>query len=159
MKDIVLHKRNIIIVALVLLFINPVTYAMYRRTMLGTAGVASADWNVSLSQNNVNNILAVLPDPNGTSASYTVNINTNSEVDIIYSIVIDNLPTGTSVSLDGGSYVSESNHKVTLNNAGTILYSDVSKNRTHTLTFKAGSGTSYVNNQEIDIDVIIKQQL
>ena len=150
---------NIVQIMLIILVIVPTTHAIYRYRVGGTGTLSSAKWSIALNQTGVNNHLIVIPDPNEIVANYTLNITTDSEVNITYSIVIDNLPSGTSVALDGGSFIPETNHKVTINNAGTVLYSDQNKNKTHTLTFKAGTTASYVNDQEVDVDVIIKQQV
>jgi len=153
----------IIISILVTLFIIPMSYAIYRSYSTGGVTSAAASWNVSLNQNNVNNNLTIIPGENGTTASYTINITSNSEVDVIYSIVIENLPSGVSISLDDGSFVAannnNNNNKVVFTDVGTILYSDANKNKSHVITIKANSNTQYVNNQEIDVNVIARQAL
>ena len=149
----------IIISILVILFIIPMSYAIYRSYSTGGGNIATASWNVSLNQNNVNNNLTIIPGENGTTASYTINITSNSEVDVIYSIVIENLPSGVSISLDDGSFVTANNNKVVFTDVGTILYSDANKIKSHVITIKANSNTQYVNNQEIDVNVIARQAL
>ena len=149
----------IIISILVILFIIPMSYAIYRSYSTVGVTIAAASWNVSLNQNNVNNNLTIIPGENGTTASYTINITSNSEVDVIYSIVIENLPSGVSISLDDGSFVTANNNKVVFTDVGTILYSDANKNKSHVITIKANSNTQYVNNQEIDVNVIARQAL
>ena len=149
----------IIISILVIFFIIPMSYAIYRSYSTGGGNIATASWNVSLNQNNVNNNLTIIPGENGTTASYTINITSNSEVDVIYSIVIENLPSGVSISLDDGSFVTANNNKVVFTDVGTILYSDANKNKSHVITIKANSNTQYVNNQEIDVNVIARQAL
>lgn len=149
----------IIISILVILFIIPMSYAIYISYSTGGGNIATASWNVSLNQNNVNNNLTIIPGENGTTASYTINITSNSEVDVIYSIVIENLPSGVSISLDDGSFVTANNNKVVFTDVGTILYSDANKNKSHVITIKANSNTQYVNNQEIDVNVIARQAL
>ena len=149
----------IIISVLVILFIIPMSYAIYRSYSTVGGNIATASWNVSLNQNNVNNNLTIIPGEAGTTASYTINITSNSEVDVIYSIVIENLPSGVSISLDDGSFVAANNNKVVFTDVGTILYSDANKNKSHVITIKANSNTQYVNNQEIDVNVIARQAL
>ena len=149
----------IIISVLVILFIIPMSYAIYRSYSTVGGNIAAASWNVSLNQNNVNNNLTIIPGEAGTTASYTINITSNSEVDVIYSIVIENLPSGVSISLDDGSFVAANNNKVVFTDVGTILYSDANKNKSHVITIKANSNTQYVNNQEIDVNVIARQAL
>ena len=159
MKDIVLHKRNIIIIALVLLFVFPATYAIYKKMVFGTGLVNAAEWSVALNQTGQNNNLSVVPDPNGTTASYTVNVRSDSEVDVTYSIVISNLPSGTSVSLDGGNYHQETNNQVILSGVGSIPYNDSIRTRSHVVRFKAGSNAAVVSNQEVSINVVMNQTL
>ena len=61
--------------------------------------------------------------------AYTVNITSTSEVDIIYSIIVDNVPSGVTVSLDNGNFTLPTNNKVIFANVSTINYSDVNKTK------------------------------
>ncbi len=157
MEKIKSRKKEIIFILFVSTFFIPIVYAILKYSVLGGSGLTLATWSVTLNQTNVNNSLSIIPEPNEMVASYTVNITSASEVDVIYSIVVDNLPTGISVSLDGGAYIPETNHKVVLTNDKTILYNDNTKSRSHILTFKAATGVQTVANSEIDIDVVAKQ--
>ena len=159
MKDKILQKKFIIVIMLVIVIMLPTTYAIFKGGVLGSGSVSLARWSVTLDQEHEDGSLAITPDPDGTVASYTVNISSDSDVDVVYSIVIDNLPSGTSISLDGGTYVAEDNNKVIFSNVGTILYSDILKYKSHTLTFKASSSAEVVSNQEVDIDVIARQTI
>ena len=87
------------------------------------------------------------------------NITSLSEVDIIYTIVLNDVPQGVSVALDGGEFTAPTNNKIIFNEIGTIRYSDNNKTKSHILTFKAAQGTTYVANSEIDINVIARQRL
>lgn len=144
---------------LISLFLIPIVFAIYRNVSNGNGTLSTATWNVSINQANENNNLSVIPAPNESTASYTINITSNSEVDAIYSIVINNLPSGVSVSIDNGEYVQETNNKIIFADVGTILYSDKDKTKKHSVTFKASSTASFVNNQEVDINVIARQSL
>lgn len=159
MKKKILYGKYAIVIILLLLIIVPTTHAIYKNRVVGSSALSLANWSVSLNQIGVNDHLVVVSDPNEIVANYTLNINATSEVSFVYSIVIDNMPSGTSVSLDGGNFYPETNHKVTINNVGTVLYSDQNKSKTHTLTFKAGSTAPYVDDQEISVDVVVKQKL
>ena len=156
-------KRKILIIAILALvlcfFVIPGSLAIYRNIANKNNNVASAQWNVVLNQSNVNNYISVVAGDNTSSASYTVNITSTSEVDITYSIVVDNVPTGVTVSLDNGSFQTPSNNTVIFSNVSTINYSDVNKTKSHSLTFKAAAGTTYVTDNEIDIDVVARQLL
>ncbi len=152
-------KKYMIIFGILSLFFVPMSFALVRMKNEIQGDMAFASWNVTLNQNGINNYLSIIGNPNGTTASYNVNITGNAEVDIVYSITIKDLPTGVSVSLDGGEFIQEANHKVIINDVGTILYSDTNKTRTHTLTFKANENAEYDNNHEVNINVIARQML
>ena len=94
--------------------------------------------------------------PGVTDTTYTLNVKSLSEVDVKYDIVISNLPTGIEVSLNGVDFYQASNGRIVINNAGIILYSG-SRTNTHTLTFRGVSGASFVNNQEVTINVVAEQ--
>lgn len=158
MRNKILQKKSIVII-LVLMFMIPTTYAVFKDKVLGNGSLTLAKWNVTLNQSNVNNSLSIVPEPNEMTANYTVNINSISEVSIIYSIVVDNLPSGVSVSLDGVNYEPEDNHKVVFSNIGTIPYNDATKERQHTLYFKATSNATYVDDSEVSVNVEVRQQV
>ena len=149
----------IIISILVILFIIPMSYAIYRSYSTGGVTIAAASWNVSLNQNNVNNNLTIIPGENGATASYTINITSNSEVDVTYDVVISGLPNGVSVAFGDRAPQLASSGTVTITNAGTILYNAQNKTNTHTLTFSAASNATCVNNQSVTVNVIAKQIL
>ncbi len=146
----------IVLVFITMLLVSSSSYAIYTGSAEVTGNVVSAEWNVSLNQANVENYLSVIP--NGRTDTYTLNIVSNSGVDVIYSIVISNLPTGISVKLDDNeNFTEQSNNSIIFSDAGTILYSGLESTKTHTLTFKAASGTQVVNEEQINIDVIVRQ--
>lgn len=149
----------IIIIGIIYVFVVPFSFALYKNMFIASGNLISSDWNVSLNQNGVNNYISIVPDPNGTSASYNLNVTSNSEVDVIYSIIVDDLPSGVSVKLDNGSFIQETNNKVIFSDVGTILYSDSNKTKTHTLTFIASQSTQYVSEKEINVDVLARQTL
>ena len=147
------------IIVLIILITIPATYAIYKNIENGDGSISTAGWNVTIDQTNENDYLSIIPEPTGTTASYKVNIESNSEVSATYSIVLDKLPTGVSVALDDGQFVQENNNKVIFSNIGTILYNDTNKKRVHTITFKATSTATYINDKEIDLNVVAKQAL
>lgn len=151
-------QNKIIIIALLFFFsLISVTYAVFKDSILGSSSVTLATWEVTLNQGNVNNSLFVISEPHEVTANYTLNVNSVSEVSIVYSIILDNLPSGVSVSLDGVNYVAESNHKVVFTNVDTIPYNDTTKTRQHLLYFKASTTAEYVNNIEVNVSVDAKQ--
>ena len=149
----------IIIMGLLCVFFVHSSVAMFISGALGNTALGTAGWNVSLNQTGIENHISVIAEPSPSTATYTLRIECNAEVDAVYSIVLDNLPTGVKVKVDNGQFVQESNHKIIFSDVGTILYTDVNKTKTHTLTFGAVSGASFVNSQEVDISVIPRQIL
>lgn len=143
----------------IFLFLVSSTYAISRSNASVSGSVAAATWNVSLNQTGVNNTINI--SPNAAAVSYTLNVRNDSEVDVVYSIVISNLPSGIEVELDNdGNYeTQDANNTITFTDAGTILYSSQSHEKSHTLNFRAVSGAQNVSNREVDIDVIVRQAL
>lgn len=157
-----MKKKIILIVILffvVSFFVINGTLALYRKAINPNGTIAFAKWDVSLNQNDENNHISVVPGDETSTASYTINITSLSEVDIIYTIVLNDVPQGVSVALDGGEFTAPTNNKIIFNEIGTIRYSDNNKTKSHILTFKAAQGTTYVANSEIDVNVIARQRL
>jgi len=153
-----MQSKNVKLIALIcllILFCIPPTLGLFKRMIGATGLINAASWNVALNQTGVDNTLQVIPDT--LNASYTLNVTSTSEVDVQYTIVVRNIPSGVLVKLDNGSFQTPSNNTVTFNNAGNIYYSDVSKEKTHVLTFKANTGTTAVNNQIVSVDVDFRQ--
>ena len=153
-----MHSKTaemIIFAYLLSAFCIPSSLGLFKRIANTSNSVGAATWSVSLNQTGVNNHVEVIPS--GNNGSYTLNVQSNSEVDVVYEIKVSGIPSGVEVKLDSGSFQTPTSGVVTFTNAGTILYSDVVKQKTHTLTFKANSGAATVNNQTVTIDVNFKQ--
>lgn len=150
-------KFEVIVIILFILAVSliPTSVAIYKRQADSHSLMASAAWTVSLEQTGVNNNLTVVPG--SANATYTLNIKSLSEVDVNYSIVISNLPSGVDVSIDGVTFPPVSNGTVTFSNAGTILYSSSNRINSHTLTFRGANGATLVNNQVVTINVLAEQ--
>ena len=147
--------KLIILVVILSFFVIPFSFAVYRVATNSSGDLISANWSVSLNQQGVNNYLSVIPD--SYNAGYTLNVTSNSKVDVVYTVIISNLPAGIEVSFDGGSFRSQSNNTITFTDIGSILYSDSVKTKTHTLTFRALTGSTLINNREVDVDVTFRQ--
>ena len=151
-----MHNKTIEMVILVYLlsvFCIPSSFGLYKRSSTSTNAFDAANWSVSLNQTGISgNVLVTEGDTNGST--YTLNVVSNSEVDVTYDIIISNIPSGVQVKLGNGSFAPQSS-TVTFSNAGTISYGDGPN--THTLTFKANNGATIVNNQQVNIDVDFKQ--
>ena len=158
MKEKFLKNKKTIMIIAFLLIVIPFSYALLRSINNANGNLVTATWNVSLNKSG-DYYMTIEPDPVGTQASYTIDVTSQSQVDMIYSIVIDGLPSGVCVSLDDGEFIQETNSKVTFSNVGTIAYTDTNKTRSHTMTFKVSNTSSYVDEKEVDINVIARQAL
>lgn len=143
----------VIFIYLVSVFCIPSSLGIYKRSTTTVETLNLADWSVDLDQTGVTGSVQIIEgDTNG--GTYTLNVVSDSEVDVIYDIIVSNIPTGVQVKLDTGAYAPE-NSSVTFSNAGIILYGDGPN--THTLTFKANTGATLVSNRTINIDVNFRQ--
>ena len=155
-KDIVI--RPAIVVAILVLLAITSTFSMLRTSLGANGALSLATWSVTLNQEGVNDELTIVPVT--SNDIYELNVTSTSKVDIKYTIVISNLPAGVQVALDNGTPESQDNdNKITFTDAGTILYNDVNKTKSHMLTFSAVANTTPVNSQTVSIDVIASQML
>ena len=152
-----LNNNVLFLITILLFFIMTSTYAIMKSGTNISGNIKTSAWNVSLVQNGGNNVLNISPD--GQTANYTLIVRSDSEVDVNYSIVISNVPSGVSASLDGVTFKPQVNNEITFDSCGTILYSPQGGEVSHTITFKADSGTSLLNNRQINVDVITEQAL
>lgn len=153
-------KRTFIImvIALILsLFILPSSFSIYRSGTTGYGSGDLAEWNVSLEQNGIVNSLTIIPGMR--TDSYTLNVRSSSDVDIKYDVIVSNLPSGVDVTVDNKNPDLTSANTLTFNNVGTILYNTNNNLNTHTLVFTATNNATFVNNQNVSINVIAKQIL
>ena len=132
------------------------TFAIFRKSASGSGSLDAATWSISRSTSQQDDSIDVIPGV--SSDTYDLTVQSASEVNVTYTIIISNLPASVDVSLDGGSSLPRTNNEIRVT-AGTINYNDSIKTRTHTLTFSAPSGTQPISEQEIDIDVLFKQTL
>ena len=157
-----MKKKILTIIILVLVlsfFVIKGSYALYRNIVNPSADIAAATWSVTLNQAGENNNLSVVAGEENSTASYTVSITSTSQVDIVYSIVVDDIPTGVKVKLDNGEYQTPTNNQVIYVDVSTIDYSDTDKTKSHILTFKADSNAEAALQEEININVIARQVL
>ena len=149
-----MNKKILILLAIIFLVNISVvtTYSMYRTTRSGTGTLNAATWSIS-STGSSNSISLVAGEPQ----TYTLNVRNDSEVDVKYTIVIDNIPNTVQVKLDSGSYVTPTNNKITFSNAGELLYGGTIT-RNHTLTFLTPLSTAETSNQSLSINVEFAQK-
>ena len=154
-------KKKILLLSVFAIFVFTVivtTFAIFRGSGSGTGSVRAATWSISRSQSSSGDSLEVIPEL--STDVYNLTVTSASEVDVVYTVIISNLPTGVEVSLDNGTYQPSSNCTVRISNAQTVInYNDAVKTKNHTLTFRATSSAQVVSDQEIDVDVEFKQSL
>lgn len=151
-------KPIILILLIVFVFCAVQTFAILRKSKTGTGSIDAATWSVTRSQSSSGDSIDITPG--STTDNYLLTVQSASEVDVIYSIIISNLPTGVEVDLDNsGNYRQADNGTIRISPAGTINYNDSPKIKNHTLTFRATNAATPISDQEIDIDVEFKQDV
>ena len=148
---------TVLIISLLLVFFVSSSFAIFKKSVPTNNRLTLASWNVHLNQTGVNNSLVVA---NGLQeASYLLHVYNESQFDVRYSIVISNIPSGVEVAIDDPTdyHAPQSNNTYSAADVGKILYTDSDHENTHTIYFRATSGASFVNNQTVNIDVIVKQ--
>lgn len=148
-----MKKKLIIILLISFCCVTSFTYSLYRLNTMGSTSIGTATFSVSMAGNE--NDVSIIEE--NTTFEETVTVTNNSEVDVAYSIIISNLPTGMQASLDNEEYVTETDNQIIFTDVGTVLYgaSPVS----HTLKFNAPLTVDEVNSQVVDVDVEFKQVL
>ena len=150
---------SILIIAILLIVgtIVPTSIALFRKSTTGTGTLRAAIWDVGLTEDNDNSLEVIRGEL--TNDTYTFTVSNDSEVDVEYKVVLSNVPNNVQVKLDEGEFKNPTEGTITIDPAGTILYSSQEHEKTHTLTFKALSSATLVNNAEIQLDVVIRQTL
>ena len=139
-------------------FVIPASLALFRTEATTTGSIKTAKWSVGLDQEGVNNELTVVNDGEDDD-TFLLTVKSNSEVDVVYSITISNIPAGVQVKLDDADDFEPESTTVTFENAGTIAYTGTEQTATHVLKFKALTTASPVENKQIKIDVVMRQAL
>ena len=150
------NKKILIIIVLFLLVRINLSFSILRVAKNSVGNLNTAQWQISLSQNSVDNYLSVVSGDNSSVSSYALDITNSSEVNAVYSVVLNGLPSGVSASIDGVSFLPETNNKIIFSDIGTI---NSGNTETLTLSFKALTGSTIINDKEIDINVIARQTL
>lgn len=153
-------RPSIVYIAILLLVvvIVPSSIALLRRSVSGTGSLRSAKWNVDLIEDNDNSLEVIRGEL--SNDTYTFTVTNDSEVDVVYKIILSNVPSNVQVKLDEGGFQDPTNGTITIDPAGTLLYSAQGSEQTHTLTFKALSGAAVTNTAEqIQLDVVMSQKL
>ena len=148
----------LIIACLITVICIPSSFGTYRSISNASSSFSTSVWDVSLNQTGISGDVTVIPG--GNNGTYTLNVVSESEVDVIYTITVSNIPSGVLVSLNNynnGAFVTPTSGTVTFTDAGTINYTGQRQTAIRTLTFKANSGTSPVNNQSLTVSVNFRQ--
>ena len=136
----------------------PSSFSTYRSMSSTSSSFSTSAWDVGLNQTGISGDVSVMPG--GANGTYTLKVVSDSEVNVIYTITVSNIPSGVLVSLNdynNGAFQTPTSGTVTFTDAGTINYTGQREEVTRTLTFKANSGTAAVNNQSLTIDVNFRQ--
>jgi lipoprotein-anchoring transpeptidase ErfK/SrfK len=153
-------KSSIVLIAILFLVSAtsiPTSMALMRSSAIGTGTLKAAKWDVGLTEDNDNSLEIIRGEL--SNDMYTFTVSSNSEVDVEYKIILKNIPNNVRVKLDNGEFKTPSNGTITIDPAGTLLYSAQGSEKTHTLTFKALSGATLVTNAQIRLEVVITQKL
>ena len=157
-------KNKIIVLMIFVLGILIVSYSVHTfalfKSSTNTNGlIKTSTWSVERNYSQIGDSIDIYPG--GATDSYTLTVQSNSEVDVLYKIIISNLPSGVEVDIDNTGYLTPAaNGSLTIeNNNTTIKYSDSVKTKTHILTFRATDEAQIVTNQEIHIDVEFRQNV
>ena len=154
----IIFKSFLLVSGVVLLSSTILTFALVRLRSNSSGSIKSAKWSVSRNYSQPGDSIEIYKG--GDTDSYTLTVESASEVDVKYKIIIQNLPEGVEVDLDNTGYQTPSNGVLTIENANTVInYNDAIKTKNHTITFKATNTASLVTNQAINIDVEFRQNI
>ena len=158
MKKIITKISIVVMTILLCVLAVPPTYSLLRKALTGIGNLKASIWNVSMVGDADDSLEVIRGEL--SSDTYSFVVSSHSEVDVTYDVVIRNVPSNVQVKLDDGEYKGSVNgNPITIEDAGTILYSDTDKENSHVLTFKALSGAALANDVEIQLDVVISQKL
>lgn len=144
-------KLLLITFSIVLIILTAtITYSKYQDNATGKVGIEGATWNVSLIGDDDIDLTT------GEEQMYSVQVKNNSEVNVIYSIIIENLPDDIKVKLDDNEYVEETDNKIIFTNVGELLVGETVE-RSHELTFTTPLEAEETEN-EVSIKVQFKQK-
>ena len=150
-------KSMLLIVGISLVFYAVHTFALMRASGSVNGSINTSTWSVTRNNSQSGDSINVYKG--GATDSYTLTVQSNSQVDVLYKIIISNLPSGVEVDIDNTGYLTPTaSGTLTIENANTVInYGDSTKTKTHILTFRATNGAQLVTNQKIDIDVEFRQ--
>ena len=149
----------LLVVTTICHFLIPSSFALFRSKVETTGSVELAKWDVGLNQEGVNDNLTIKADGEDDDI-YLLTVRSNSEVDVVYSIELSNVPEGVQVQLDERDFINvPASHKITIDDAGTIVYNGSEQSVQHVLRFRALTTAAEVDEQEIKVEVTMRQAL
>lgn len=145
------------------------TLSKYVGTVNQSGTVTIAKWDVNLNTttgnegivNDTLNITSGEVSQGGVRQDYRLTVTNSSEVAVIYTIIVKDLPTGIKVGIDDGTLQDQdANHQVQFSNNSlyTMTASGSNRTKTHKLTFAAPLGTAEINNKGINVEVVFVQK-
>ena len=96
----------LLVVTTICHFLIPSSFALFRSKVETTGSVELAKWDVGLNQEGVNDNLTIKADGEDDDI-YLLTVRSNSEVDVVYSIELSNLPEGVQVQLDERDFIQD----------------------------------------------------
>ena len=140
-------------------FFSIISFSKFLRNFEKTGSISVAKWNVFLGgdSNATLDIITGNTTEDMNLQSYTLNVNSISEVASSYSIIITNVPDNLQVSFDDGELINEENNTILINNAGSFTANDANSMHSHKITFIAPDDVDDIEDHEIKIDVIFNQ--
>ena len=153
-KDLFSNKTNNLFILLVLSsFILPITYSRYITRQAGISSTALAKWEVFMIEDSNNELELV--SKNVTSASYSFQITSTSDVASEYGIKILNVPQDVTLTIDEGTPVSpDNNGEISVENLGFFVLNSINTTHEYTLTFSSDSSTlASINTMELQVDI------
>lgn len=144
---------------LLTLYLAVVTFSKYIGSIEKEKSVGIAKWDIQLSEDSNSTIDVILGNSteNLETQSYVFTITNTSEVASTYSIKLTNVPDNLQVIVDNDETYNEENNEIVINELSSFDAGDLNSVHNHTLTFIAPQGTEEIENQEIDLEVTLKQ--
>ena len=151
-------KSFLLVTGMVLLYSAVLTFALMRMNGNSTGSIKSAKWSVTRNYSQAGDSIEIYKG--GETDSYTLTVQSESEVDVKYKVIIRNLPEGVEVDIDNTGYETPSNGSLTIEKANMVInYNDSNKTKTHTITFRATNTAQLITDQDIHIDVEFRQTI
>lgn len=153
------NKTNDLFILVVVSFIVlPITYSRFVTNSETGIRTPLATWDVDVLPDVANPEVLELVSKNVSSASYALNVTSESNVASIYSLVITDIPSSITVSVDDGSVLTPSGGEIRINNLGSFSANSANKTKQHILTFYSSTDT-LVGSYQVKLNVVVKQRL